>query len=86
MTSAVVRTTSTDSRFTRPRWRAALTTRLVLAAILLTVVQALAQAQTVTATWDANTDPYTAGYRLYYGTAPGVYTTNLDVGNVSAVR
>ena len=53
-----------------------------MAVILLTAVHALAHAQTVTATWDANTDPYTAGYRLYYGTAPGSYTTSIDVGNV----
>ena len=41
-----------------------------------------AQAQTtVTATWDRNTDTTTAGYRLYYGTAPGSYQWSLDAGN-----
>jgi hypothetical protein len=41
-----------------------------------------AQSQTVTATWDANTDGLTTGYRLYYGTASGTYTQNVNVGNV----
>jgi hypothetical protein len=36
---------------------------------------------TVTATWDRNTDSYTAGYRLYYGTSSGAYQWSLDAGN-----
>jgi hypothetical protein len=41
-----------------------------------------AQAQTtVTALWDRNTDATTAGYRVYYGTAPGNYQWSLDAGN-----
>lgn len=35
-----------------------------------------------TATWDRNPEPDVAGYRLSYGTQPGVYTTSIDVGNV----
>jgi hypothetical protein len=35
----------------------------------------------MTASWDANTDSYTAGYRIYYGTASGTYQWSLDVGN-----
>ncbi|HQZ39791.1 MAG TPA: hypothetical protein PLH72_12210 [Vicinamibacterales bacterium] len=52
--------------------------------VALTLVIASASgafAQTVTATWDRNTDSYTAGYRLYYGNAPGTYATNVDTGN-----
>ena len=36
---------------------------------------------TVTVTWDRNTDSYTAGYRLYYGTASGNYQWSVDAGN-----
>ena len=43
---------------------------------------AAAHAQTaVTATWDRNADTATAGYRLYYGTAPGSYQWSVDAGN-----
>src|SRR5512134_2876654 len=55
----------------------------LLAGLMLLVVGASsASAQTtVTATWDRNTDTYTAGYRVYYGTAPGSYQWSLDAGN-----
>jgi hypothetical protein len=37
--------------------------------------------------WDAVTDPNLAGYRIYYGTAPGTYLQSpgqgLNVGNVT---
>jgi len=38
----------------------------------------------VTLAWDANTDPYIAGYRVYYGTTSGVYTDMLDFGDLTA--
>lgn len=48
-----------------------------------------ADARTLTARWDANTDGITAGYTLYWDTAPdgggdGVFAFNADVGNVTA--
>jgi predicted phage tail protein len=36
--------------------------------------------------WDANQDPYTVGYRLYGGTAPGQYTWSVDVGNATSAQ
>jgi hypothetical protein len=33
--------------------------------------------------WNANTDPDVAGYKLFYGTASGNYTTQRDVGKVT---
>jgi hypothetical protein len=38
-------------------------------------------AEKVTVAWDANTEPGVTGYRVSYGTASGVHTTTLDVGN-----
>ncbi|MCC7179421.1 MAG: fibronectin type III domain-containing protein [Acidobacteria bacterium] len=57
--------------------------RMAFAAVLLVLAAssaALAQT-TVTATWDRNTDSYTAGYRVYYGTSPGNYQWSVDAGN-----
>lgn len=34
----------------------------------------------MTAEWDPNTDPHTAGYRLSIGTSPGVYVAEVDAG------
>ena len=51
-----------------------------LAVLLLGASAAQAQ-QAVTVSWDRNTDAYTVGYRLDYGTASGNYQWSLDVGN-----
>ena len=42
------------------------------------------RAATVTATWNANSEADIAGYKLSYGTQTGVYTTMVDVGNVTS--
>jgi hypothetical protein len=53
----------------------------LLSALLLLITSGSAQAQvSVTAEWDPNTDPYTTGYRLWIGTAPGVYLAEVDAG------
>lgn len=46
-------------------------------------------ANTVTLTWNANTEPDLAGYRVFYTMEPGFFTTggsgfSRDVGNVTA--
>jgi hypothetical protein len=41
-------------------------------------------AQNVTLTWDPDPASNLAGYRLYYGTSSGVYTQEIDVGNMTA--
>lgn len=38
----------------------------------------------ISLTWDSNTDPDLGGYRIYYGTASGVYSHSTDVGNVTS--
>jgi nitrous oxide reductase accessory protein NosL len=56
--------------------------RIVATLFLLLITASAALAQTtVTAQWDRNTDSQTAGYRLYYGTAPGSYQWSVDAGN-----
>ena len=39
-----------------------------------------------TATWNANTEPDLAGYKLSYGTQPGVHPTIIDVGKVTSYQ
>lgn len=50
---------------------------------LLSLLMTAAHAAQVTVAWDANADPAVTGYRVHYGTAPGNYTSHVDVGNVT---
>lgn len=42
------------------------------------------QAAVVDISWNANTEADLAGYKLYYGTASGVYGLPVDVGKVTS--
>ena len=42
-------------------------------------------AEKITVAWDANVEPTVTGYRLLYGTAPGVHPLNVDAGNTTTV-
>src|SRR5437867_4644857 len=52
--------------------------------VLLLGTASTLRAATVTAMWDPNTEPDIAGYKLSYGLTSGVYTTTIDVGNVTS--
>ena len=53
---------------------------------LAMVAGTAAGARGATASWDANTEPDLAGYKLSYGTQPGVYIVVLDVGKVTTYQ
>jgi hypothetical protein len=56
------------------------------ALVLLATSASTAEAQmTVTVSWNRNSDSYTVGYRVYYGTAPGIYETSVDTGGAVSV-
>src|SRR5690242_15650817 len=45
-----------------------------------------AAANAATASWDPNSEPDVVGYKLSYGTQPGVHTVTIDVGNVTTYK
>ena len=51
--------------------------------LLLLIVVEIARAASVTLAWDPNTEPDIAGYRLYYGTPAGNFTTVVNTGNTT---
>lgn len=55
---------------------------LLLAFMLLPLLSL--QAAVVDVSWNANTEADLAGYKLYYGTASGVYGLPVDVGKVTS--
>ena len=62
-------------------------TQLKLSTIVLALAMVAGTAAVVgaaTASWDPNTEPDLAGYRLSYGTQSGVHTVILDVGKVTS--
>jgi VCBS repeat protein len=49
--------------------------------VVLLLNAARLEAASVTLAWDANPEPDVTGYMLRYGTQPGVYTAQVNVGN-----
>ena len=60
-----------------------LSTTLFALAIVAGTASAVGAA---TASWDPSTEPDVAGYKLSYGTEPGVHTVVLEVGNVTTYQ
>jgi chitodextrinase len=58
--------------------------RSILLALALLAFARPAVAGTISLTWDPSSSTNLAGYRVYYGSAPGTYTKSLDVGNTTS--
>ena len=59
----------------------------ILASIVLILrLQSGADAADVTLAWNAKQGPDIAGYRIYYGTCSGIYTSRIDAGKVTNLR
>ena len=56
---------------------------LSLATIPARSAEDLCPGYSVTLEWDANSEPDVAGYKLYFGTASGIYTETFDAGKVT---
>ena len=59
----------------------ALARACVAVVVVLLLTAARLEAGSVTLAWDPNPEPEVTGYLLLYGTQPGVYTAQIDVGN-----
>lgn len=57
--------------------------QILFAALLFLAGGATSLAADVTLQWDANSESDLAGYKVYYGTAPGVYGTPITLGKVT---
>lgn len=55
----------------------------LLTILAILAIAGIAQAATINVSWNPNTEPDLAGYKLYHGTASGQYGEPVDVGNVS---
>jgi hypothetical protein len=52
---------------------------LVVATLLFVLIPSIISAGTIKLQWDPVSDPDLAGYKVYYGTSPGVYSGNTSV-------
>lgn len=56
---------------------------IAITILAILAIAGIAQAATVQVTWNPNTEPDLAGYRLYVGEVSGQYGEPVDVGNVT---
>src|SRR5688500_12878084 len=54
--------------------------------ITVLVLGAALRTQAATLAWDPNPEPDIAGYRVSYGTQPGIHTISIEVGNVTTYQ
>lgn len=73
-----------------PMWKSNINFLLILFIIFFSLTVSTASASVVTLSWDAPTTnadgtPLTdlAGYKIYYGTSSGAYSTAIKVGNIT---
>jgi len=59
---------------------------LRLAFALAVVAVTVSAVDAATASWDPNPEPNIAGYKVSYGTEPGVHGTTIDVGNLTTFQ
>ncbi|MEQ1731930.1 MAG: putative Ig domain-containing protein, partial [Vicinamibacterales bacterium] len=57
---------------------------LALAFLLALLAPQAARADSLTLAWDTNPESGVIGYYVYVGTAPGVYSAPIDVGNTTS--
>jgi len=57
--------------------------RVMFVLLVLTFFSAVCWGMGIEVTWIANTESDLAGYKIYYGTAAGVYGTPVSVGKVT---
>jgi Fibronectin type III domain len=60
-------------------------TRNIITLFICCISGTQIMADSVTLTWDPNSIPNLAGYRLYSGTTPGVFTQRIEVGNSTTI-
>ena len=54
--------------------------------VLILKVQSGSDAADVTLAWNPKQSPDIAGYRIYYGTNSGIYTSRIDAGKVTNLK
>src|SRR5262245_10173774 len=52
---------------------------LIVATLVCVLIPSIVSAGTIKLQWDPVSDPDLAGYKVYYGTSPGIYTSNTAV-------